>query len=158
MKYLEQFVDKAKEFIKTRGLGFYFLVGAVILSLIQIIIYEVAFSHSDFLRYKHFSVTLLAVLAIIVSLGMTLTKRTKQLAPITMFFMELFSFMMLMKYGYMYFSELFFGGISLEVIGQMYYGYMGSIVLYVLIFIITIAAFFMKQSKNIEREEVSNEN
>ncbi len=142
----------------TSGIGFYFLLGATLLSLIEIIIYEVSFSHVDFVRYKHYSVTLLAVLAIIIGLGLTTTKWTKQLAPITMFLMELFSFMMLLKYGYMYFSELFFGGVTMEVIGQMYYGYMWSIILYILIFILTIAAFFMKQTKEIKGEEVPDEN
>lgn len=158
MKYLNKFLDKTKEFLQTRNIGFYLILASIVLSIIQIIIYEVGFSATDFIKYKHFSVTLLAVFAIFVTLGLSATKWTERLAPFAMFFMELFSFLMLIKYGYMYFTELFFAGVTWTRITQMYYGYMGSIILYVLIFVISITSFFMKQSKNIERKELANEN
>ncbi len=149
MNLLKKFKDKTTYFIKTRRTGFYFLIAALILSLTQIIIYNVAFSANDFIQYKHYSVILLAVFAIILGLGLSLFKWTESIAPFVTFFLEVFSFMMFFKYGYMYFSELFFAGVTWQRITEMYYGYMASIILYILIFITSIVSFFSKQSKKI---------
>ena len=53
MLFLQKTVENAKSFITSRSIGFYFLVSAMILSLVQIIIYDVAFSANDFIQYKH---------------------------------------------------------------------------------------------------------
>ena len=54
---------------------------------------------------------------------------------------------MFMRYGYMYFSQIFFGGISLSLFFQMHFGYLWCILLYVAVFGIGIAGMFLKQSK-----------
>ena len=41
------------------------------------------------------------------------------------------SFLMFNRYGYMYYSELFFGGIELRLIFSMYYGYLFSLLIYI---------------------------
>lgn len=151
-------MEKAKSFITSRSVGFYFLASAMILSLVQIIIYGVAFSANDFIQYKHYSVILIASLAIVVGLALSMTKWTDAIAPYVVFFLEIFSFLMFLKHGYMYFSELFFAGVTWTRITEMYYGYMASIILYLIIFVITIASFFMKQRKEKEERKVENEN
>lgn len=158
MNYLQKTVEKAKTFIASRSLGFYFLVSALILSLVQIIIYNVAFSANDFIQYKHYSVILIASIAIVAGLGLSLTRWTDTFAPYVVFFLEFLSFLMFIKYGYMYFSELFFAGITWVRITEMYYGYMASIILYLIIFITTLASFFMKQRKIKEERVDINEN
>lgn len=158
MDYLQKIVGKAKTFITSRSLGFYFLVSALILSLVQIVIYNVAFSANDFIQYKHYSVILCASLAIVCGLLLSLTKWTDSFAAYITFFLELLSFLMFLKYGYMYFSELFFAGVTWTRITQMYYGYMASIILYLIIFVITIASFFMKQRKIRIERVATNEN
>ena len=54
---------------------------------------------------------------------------------------------MFIYYGYMYFSTLFYSGITWDAISLMHYGYWLSIVLYVLIFASSIVAIYKKQSK-----------
>ena len=143
-----------KNFFKSRGLGFYFTAGAVLLSLIQLIIYSTAFSTVDFVKYKHWTVIFCSVLAILSGIGLSCTKWTERFAPLAAFVCALASFLMFIRYGYMYFTELFFAGVSAEAISQMYYGYMGSIILYVLIWGVSIAAFFLRQSKRKNNEGV----
>ena len=48
------------------------------------------------------------------------------------------------RYGYMYYSELFFGGIELRLIFSMYYGYLFSLLIYIVIFVLGIIACFKK--------------
>lgn len=136
-----------KEFFKSRSLGFYFLAAAVLLALIQLIIYSAAFSDPAFVKYKHWSVILFSVLAMCSGLGLCLTRKTEYFAPLAVFVFELLSFVMFVKYGYMYFSELFFAGVSAEAFAQMNYGYMGSIILYILCWGTSIASFFLRQRK-----------
>lgn len=137
-----------KDFFKSRSIGFYFTVIAVLFAVIQLIIYAVAFSAVAFVKYKHWSVILCSVFAIILGLGFSCTRWTQTFAPLAVLVFELLSFLMFVKYGYMYFSELFFAGISATAISQMYYGYMASIIFYVLCWASGIAAMFLRQSKN----------
>ena len=44
----------------------------------------------------------------------------------------------------MYYSELFFGGIELRLIFSMYYGYLFSLLIYIVIFVLGIIACFKK--------------
>lgn len=146
--FLRRITETVKYFLITRRLGFYFIVAAVVLALVQVIIYGIAFSELSFTKYRHWSVIFFSVISIISGLGLTVSRWTSPWAAGVMLVMEFLSFLMFFKYGYMYFSELFFAGVTAEVIGEMYYGYMASMILYVLVFIIGIAAVFLKQYDN----------
>lgn len=136
-----------KDFFKSRSIGFYFTLIAIAIAIVQVIIYATAFSGVAFIKYKHWSVILCSVLAIVLGAAMSCTKWTESFAPLVVFIFELLSFLMFIKYGYMYFSELFFAGVTPERISQMYYGYMASIILYVVCWAVSIAAVFMRQSR-----------
>lgn len=140
-------MKSVKEFFKSRSFGFYFTAGALLLALIQLIIYAAAFSTVDFVKYRHWTVIFCSVLAICAGVGLSCFKWTEHFAPLAVFVLTLASFLMFVKYGYMYFSELFFAGVSAEAVSQMYYGYMGSIVLYIMMWGVSIAALFLRQSK-----------
>ena len=71
--------------------------------------------------------------------------------------MEFLSFLMFMRYGYMYFSQIFYSGISLSLIFQMYYGYLVSIILYIVIFGLGVAAMSIKQNKPEENTKVETQ-
>ena len=138
-----------KDFIKSRGVGFYFTIVSILLMLIQVILYAVSFSNEMFIQYKHWTVIFFMALAIVAGLGLSLTRWTRSFAPLAIFVLELLSFLMFAKYGYWYFTEVFFGGVvNAETIGSMYWGYKSSIVLYVLVLIASGASIFIKQAKN----------
>lgn len=141
-----------KDFFKSRRLGFYFTVAAVLLALIQVIIYAAAFSTIRFVVYKHWSVILFSVFAILAGIGLSCTKWTETFAPVAILVFEVLSFVMFVKFGYMYFSEHFYGGVTLETIFSLHYGYLGSIILYILTWAVCAAAMFMRQSKKVQAE------
>ena len=87
------------------------------------------------------------MIAVVLCVGLACFKYTERFAPVALTVFELISFYMFMLYGYMYFSTLFYNGISAEAISLMHYGYWLSIVLYVLTFASGIVAIYKKQSK-----------
>lgn len=143
-------LEKVKAFFKTRSLGFWFTAIAVMLSLIQLIVYAVAFATPALRSYGDWKTTLFSVIAIVLCIGLACWKPTERFAPVALAVFELVSFYMFIYYGYMYFSTLFYSGISLEAISLMHYGYSMSIVLYLLIFAASIVAIYKKQSKEDE--------
>lgn len=142
-----QFLKKVADYFRTRGIGFYFTAVAVVMSLIQMIIYISAFTPAAWVSYMHWSVILFAVIAIVGGIALSIFDRTAGFAPALVTLMEFLSFLMFMRYGYMYFSQIFFSGVTLTLIFQMYYGYLGSLILYFLTFIVGIAAIFIRQVK-----------
>lgn len=152
IKRRKEIMQLVKDFFKSRRLGFYFTVAAVLLALIQVIIYAAAFSTIRFIVYKHWSVILFSVFAILAGIGLSCTKWTETFAPVAILVFEVLSFVMFVKFGYMYFSEHFYGGVTLETIFSLHYGYLGSIILYILTWAVSAAAMFMRQSKQVQAE------
>ncbi len=142
-----------KNFFKRRGIGFYFTMGGVLLSVIEVIIYSVAFSTMDYAQYFSQPAVICSVFAIILGVGLSLTKWTESLAPVALGVLELAAFMLFIKDGYWYFTTQFFGGITMQAIVTTYYGYLCSIILFLLILGVSIASVFLRQSKQIKQTE-----
>lgn len=140
-------MKKIKTFFGSRSLGFWFTVAAVVLSFVQLIVYAVAFSSPSLRSYGDWKTTFFSVIAVVLCVGLACFKYTERFAPVALTLFELISFYMFMLYGYMYFSTLFYNGISAEAISLMHYGYWLSIVLYVLTFASGIVAIYKKQSR-----------
>ena len=151
MDFFRKILGKAKEFFTTRWLGFYFTAALVVLSFVQLIIYAVAFSPVSWESYKHWTVIFFAVLAIVCGAVMPFFRVTAPWSAAAATLMEFLSFLMFVRYGYMYFSQIFFGGVSISLFFQMYYGYLASLILYVLCFAIGIAAIFLKQERKTKK-------
>lgn len=136
-----------KNYFKSKALGFYFTAAVVALSIAQLIVYVAAFTPVSWESYMHWTVIFFSVLAILSGIGLSVMKITSPWAPVAATLMEFLSFLMFMRYGYMYFSQIFYSGISLTLIFQMYYGYLISIILYLVIFGLGIAAISLRQNK-----------
>ena len=93
-------IQKIKDFFKSRWLGFYFTAGAVLLSLIQLIIYSAAFSAVDFVKYKHWTVIFCSALAMIFGIGLSCTRWTEKFAPLAVFVCAPASFLMEVEIRY----------------------------------------------------------
>lgn len=144
------FLAKMKNFFVNRALGFYFTAAALILSFVQMLIYAVSFQATAYVSYYHWGTTLFAVLGIAAGTVLSLFKQTENFAAPAITLGALLSFGMFARYGYMYFTMIFYGGISAQAIFGMYYGFLGSIILYILTFGVGVAAIFLLQSKRVE--------
>ena len=136
-----------KEFFKSRALGFWFTTAAVILSVARLSVYIAGFTLPAWESYFHWTVVFFSVVAIAAGIALSVFDTTAPYAAAATTLFEFLSFLMFMRYGYMYFSQIFFGGISLSLFFQMHFGYLWCILLYVAVFGIGIAGMFLKQSK-----------
>lgn len=150
---LEKSLDLVKNFFKTRSLGFYFTAAAVVLALIQLIVYSVAFN--DVLYVQYFSTTALvcSVLAVVLGIALSCTKWTEKCAPAAVAVLELLAFLFFIRDGYWYFTTQFFAGVTWTAIVTTYYGYMVSIIMFVVILALSVASIYMKQSKTRKADE-----
>jgi len=139
--------------LKNKSAGFYFALTIGLLSLIQLIVYLCGFLDPQWEPYFDRSVVILSALAAglgilpcLVSAFSPVKAASHYGAGLCLLFGFL-SFLMFNRYGYMYYSELFFGGIEFRLILSMYYGYLYSLICYIVIFALGIAACFMKHDK-----------
>ena len=148
------FMENLKEFFKSKGIGFYLVAAASLLAFVQFIIYIVAFTNIEYRNYMHWSVIFFAVLAIAGGIALSVFRKTANYAPIAFTVCELLSFLFFIRFGYMYFSTQFFGGVTVELIFGMYFGYLWSIILYVVALIVGNVAIYMKKLRTQESAEV----
>lgn len=149
-----QVLEKLKNYFKSKALGFYFTAAVTLLSFVQLIIYIAAFTPVSWESYMHWTVIFFSVLAVISGIVLSIFKVTSPWAPAAATLMEFLSFLMFLRYGYMYFSQIFFSGVTLSLIFQMYYGYLVSIIFYVVTLVLGVVAMALKQNKPNETEAV----
>lgn len=155
---MQNLLVEVKNFIKTRALGFYFTLAATILAIIQAIIYSIAFN--DPLYVQYFSTTALtcSIFAIVLGVILSCTKWTERWAPAAIAALELAAFMMFIRDGYRYFTTQFYGGVTTQAILSTYYGYLYSIVFFIIILGLSVASIYLKQSKILKKKGATNEN
>ena len=136
--------------LKNKKTGYYFVLVTSLLALAQLVIYLMAFPGTQWEPYYDQSVVLLSGAAALLGIVSLVLDALFHWKPATHFggglclLLSFLSFLMFNRYGYMYYSELFFGGIEVRLIFSMYYGYLYSLVSYILIFVLGICACFMK--------------
>lgn len=136
--------------LKQKKAGYYFVLTTGILALAQLLIYVPAFLDPRWQSYFDKSVVILSGLAAFFGLASVAADALFRWKAATHFggglclLFTFLSFLMFNRYGYMYYSELFFGGIELRLIFSMYYGYLFSLLIYIVIFVLGIIACFKK--------------
>ncbi len=150
-------LEKLKNYFKSKALGFYFTAAVVVLSFLQLIVYIAAFTPVSWESYMPLDGHILFGIGNHIGAGLSVLKMTSPWAPVAATLMEFLSLLMFVRYGYMYFSQIFFGGFSFALVFQMYYGYLVSIILYILILGLGTASIFFKQTKAVENCKTENE-
>lgn len=136
--------------LRSKKAGYYFVMVMSLLSLAQLVIYLLAFLDPQWQPYFDRSVVILSSVAAgagIVSLlvdALFKVKASTHFGGGLCLLFAFLSFLMFNRHGYMYYSELFFGGIELRLIFSMYYGYLYSLLIYIVVFVLGIASCFMK--------------
>lgn len=136
--------------LKTKKAGYYFVLVSSLLALAQLVIYLLAFLTPQWQPYFDRSVVILSSLAAFFGVASLVIDALFHVKAATHFggglclLCAFLSFLMFNRYGYMYYSELFFGGIEFRLIFAMYYGYLFSLLSYIVIFVLGIASCFMK--------------
>ena len=143
-------MDKILNHLKNKKAGYYFVMAISLLSLIQLIIYLVAFLDSQWESYFDISIVIFSSLAFLSGLislvidGIFNIKEATHFGGGLCLLFNFLSFLMFNRYGYMYYSQVFFGGIEFRLIISMYYGYLYSLIIYIIVSGLGIASCFMK--------------
>lgn len=145
-------MGNSSNYFKSKKLGYFFVLAISLLAASQLVIYLLAFLDPRWISYYDQSVVILSAAAAALGLLSVAVDAIFRWKGATHFgaglclLCSFASFLMFNRYGYMYYSELFFGGIELRLIFAMYYGYLFSLLIYLVIFGLGIAACFMKHS------------
>ena len=143
-------MTQISNYLKNKKAGYYFLMAISLLSLVQLIIYVNAFLDPQWESYFDSSIVIFSSLAVLFGIGSIVVDVIFKVKASTHFggglclLFSFLSFLMFNRYGYMYYSQIFFGGIEFRLILAMYYGYLYSLLLYIVIFGLGIASCFMK--------------
>ena len=143
-----------KEFFKTRTVGYYIMIGAAILALVEDIIYVSYYQSVNLLRYYSQTAFILPFVAVVACVALSMFKVTHKWAPVALYGIELCAFVLFIDSTYMYLSSAFYGGISASVIFELSPGFLVSVVLYIVILVLSIVAVFMKGRKELPEEPV----
>lgn len=151
----EKSLDAVKNFFKTRRIGFYFTVVAVILAVVQLIIYSIAFNDVLYVQYRSTAAIVCSSLAIVLGVLLSCTRWTERCAPAAVALLELLAFLFFIRDGYWYFTTQFFAGVTWTAIVTTYYGYLVSIVMFVVILALSVASMYLKQGKAPEEQKIN---
>ncbi len=134
-----------RTFYKT--IGFYLAIATILLALVANIVY-LSFD-GTLLEYKNALATIPTFVGIVAYLGLLLFKKTDRYAALPLWACVFTSFMMFIAYVYMYFSAVFYNGISAEALQLIDSKIIVTIVFYVLASITGNVAIYCKaESKN----------
>ena len=137
--------------------GMMLTIIGLVATLVTIIIYKVAFSGISWIKYYHFSVTLCMGLGIGLASVALIFKRSARFAPFILLGLDFLAFLLFFRFAYLYFSEIFYSGFTIQLFFQMYYGYLVMIFVLLITFIILVVACFMKQTQVKDMEEKTDE-
>lgn len=102
-----------EEFFESRSAGFYVSLAAAALSIITPILYVIAYAGTVYMSWIAFALPFVAAALFV---GLAFFKQTERLAPLVMGIVDFVAFLLFIHAVYLYLSEVFFGGISLEAI------------------------------------------
>lgn len=134
-----------KEFLKNKSIGgFYVPAVSVILSVVAVIVYAVGFNGTI---YYSTMVVALPLVASVLFVVLSMVKQTANLASMVAGILQFVSLLMFISVSYMYLTEAFFGGISLEAIANMNTAWPVTLILLIVNVIVCNIGFYKKQER-----------
>ena len=132
-----------KTFYKTPG--FYVAIAAIILSVIGSIFY---FSFSgDLSEYKNVTSTIFAFVGILVYMGLVCFRKTDKFSGLGLWAFLLVTFVLYIHNVYMYFSGIFYNGITSEALKLIDSKVILSAVFYLLSVVVANVSIYLKHER-----------
>lgn len=97
--------------LKDKSLGYFLAVGASLLAAILSVVYVVAYQGSDYLDVAVMGV---ALIGLVFAAVLSVFNVTAKYVPVVAWVAEFVAFVFFVKATYLYFSEVFYGGVSAE--------------------------------------------
>ena len=147
-----------ENFFSRKKTGFYIGVVAAILSLICVATYVIGFRPDGELgEYISHGVWILMFFAFLSFAVLSLFKQTSNLAAVAMGVFSLIALLLFIKDGYMYFSTIFYGEVTIAGFFGMNLAYLISMLSLLFVVILSNVCVYLKQEK-VENKTTSEVN
>lgn len=130
-----------------KTVGFYFSVVSMILLILSMVLYKTKFT-GILSEYYSNVVFIPAIIGLVLSVILLIFNKTSKYSPIVLWVCTFISFLLFIQAIYMYFTGVFYNGVTSEAIALINKGVLVSVVFYLIICVISNIAVWLKQSKD----------
>ena len=127
--------------------GFYFSVVSMILLILSMVLYKTKFT-GILSEYYNNVVFIPAIIGLVLSVILLIFNKTSKYSPIVLWVCTFISFLLFIQAIYMYFTGVFYNGVTSEAIALINKGVLVSVVFYLITCVISNIAVWLKQSKD----------
>lgn len=139
-----------KDFYKS--IGFYFAIVSIICGIIASASYLTMGASLD--EYKNSSAVIPFFIGIALYIGMLLINKTQKYASFVLWVFSFISFLLFVNCIYMYFSGVFFNGISLEAFALIDKNILLSVIFYLLCLVLSNVSIYLVKKHEIKLKKV----
>ena len=129
-----------------KTVGFYFSVVSMILLILSMVLYKTKFT-GILSEYYNNVVFIPAIIGLVLSVILLIFNKTSKYSPIVLWVCTFISFLLFIQAIYMYFTGVFYNGVTSEAIALINKGVLVSVVFYLITCVISNIAVWLKQSK-----------
>ena len=130
-----------------KTVGFYFSVVSMILLILSMVLYKTKFT-GILSEYYSNVVFIPAIIGLVLSVILLIFNKTSKYSPIVLWVCTFMSFLLFIQAIYMYFTGVFYNGVTSEAIALINKGVLVSVVFYLITCVISNIAVWLKQSKD----------
>lgn len=130
-----------------KTVGFYFSVVSMILLILSMVLYKTKFT-GILSEYYSNVVFIPAIIGLVLSVILLIFNKTSKYSPIVLWVCTFISFLLFIQAIYMYFTGVFYNGVTSEAIALINKGVLISVVFYLITCVISNIAVWLKQSKD----------
>lgn len=130
-----------------KTVGFYFSVVSMILLILSMVLYKTKFT-GILSEYYNNVVFIPAIIGLVLSVILLIFNKTSKYSPIVLWVCTFISFLLFIQAIYMYFTGVFYNGVTSEAITLINKGVLVSVVFYLITCVISNIAVWLKQSKD----------
>ncbi len=130
-----------------KTVGFYFSVVSMILLILSMVLYKTKFT-GILSEYYSNVVFIPAIIGLVLSVILLIFNKTSKYSPIVLWVCTFISFLLFIQAIYMYFTGVFYNGVTSEAIALINKGVLVSVVFYLITCVISNIAVCLKQSKD----------
>lgn len=130
-----------------KTVGFYFSVVSMILLILSMVLYKTKFT-GILSEYYNNVVFIPAIIGLVLSVILLIFNKTSKYSPIVLWVCTFISFLLFIQAIYMYFTGVFYNGVTSEAIALINKGVLVSVVFYLITCVISNIVVWLKQSKD----------
>lgn len=130
-----------------KTVGFYFSVVSMILLILSMVLYKTKFT-GILSEYYNNVVFIPAIIGLVLSVILLIFNKTSKYSPIVLWVCTFISFLLFIQAIYMYFTGVFYNGVTSEAIALINKGVLVSVIFYFITCVISNIAVWLKQSKD----------